>query len=87
MQVKETRVARGTPPFIMKVSISPIPSPIMKAVMSPIPYIERQALEWHVSIYIYRVKRVPSYDRTVAAPNLALFLPYSCPVLAISFPF
>jgi hypothetical protein len=35
MQVKETRVARGAPPFIMKASASPIPSPSIKAGVSP----------------------------------------------------
>jgi hypothetical protein len=54
MQVKETRVARGVPPFITKVNMSPILSPITKACaspfimkvgVSPIQYIERQTLE------------------------------------------
>jgi hypothetical protein len=49
MQVKETRVSRGTSSFITKVDMSPIPSPItkmraspfiIKAGASPIPYIE-----------------------------------------------
>jgi hypothetical protein len=35
MQVKETRVARDTSPFITKADASPIPSPITKACASP----------------------------------------------------
>jgi hypothetical protein len=35
MQVKEMCVARGASPFIMKVGVSPIPSPITKACVSP----------------------------------------------------
>jgi hypothetical protein len=59
MQVKETHFARGASPFIMKAGVSLILSPIMKAGTSsfitkvnasPIPYIERRALEWHISV-------------------------------------
>jgi hypothetical protein len=40
MLVKETRVGRGASPFITKVDVSPILSPITKACTSLIPYIE-----------------------------------------------
>jgi hypothetical protein len=35
MQVKETCVARGVSPFIIKAGAPPSPSPIMKACVSP----------------------------------------------------
>jgi hypothetical protein len=59
MKAKETRVAKGASPFIMKASVSLIHSPIMKAraspfIMkasaSPIPNIEIRALQRNVSI-------------------------------------
>jgi hypothetical protein len=60
MQVKEMHVARGASPFITKAGMSLILSPIMKAGVShfitkagtsPIPYIERRALKWCISIF------------------------------------
>jgi hypothetical protein len=50
MKAKETRVARGASHFITKVDMSLIPSPIMKVGVSPIPNIERHALQRHISI-------------------------------------
>jgi hypothetical protein len=59
MKTKETHVARGVSPFIIKAGASPIPSPIMKACtspfitkagVSPIPNIERHVLQRNVSV-------------------------------------
>jgi hypothetical protein len=59
MNEKEARVARGASPFIMKADVSLIHSPIMKAHASlfmtkagasPIPNIERRALQRNVLI-------------------------------------
>jgi hypothetical protein len=59
MKAKETRVDRGASPFITKVGVPPIPSPItkahtspfvMKAGASPILNIKRRALQRNVSI-------------------------------------
>jgi hypothetical protein len=59
MKVKETCVARGASPFIMKAGASPIPSPIMKAHVlpfitkadtSPILSIKRHLLQRNISV-------------------------------------
>jgi hypothetical protein len=84
MQVKETCVARGASPFIMKADTSPILSPItkarvspfmMKAGTSPIPYIERHALKWHVYV------SYPPYKSVFPARAEQL----RCPILPCSY--
>jgi hypothetical protein len=59
MKDKETRIARGASPFIMKADTSLIPSPItkahvspfiMKAGASPIPNIERHVLQRNILV-------------------------------------
>jgi hypothetical protein len=67
-QVGVTHVARGASPFITK------------AGASPIPYIERWALEWRVSI------SCPPYKACLQLGQNSGGSQY-CPVLTISFPF
>jgi hypothetical protein len=75
MKRKETRVSRGAPPFISKAGASPIPN------------IERRALERNVSIsyapYKAHFQLGQNSGRIVAVPDLHC----SCPVLTVSFPF
>jgi hypothetical protein len=61
-------VTRGTSPFIMK------------AGASPIPYIERWVLEWHISISYPPYNTCSHLEQNSGGAQ-------SCPVLAISFPF
>jgi hypothetical protein len=65
MKAKETHIARGASPFIMRAGMCPIPSPITKARVSPfitkasvshIPNIERRALQRNVSVLYARSK-------------------------------
>jgi hypothetical protein len=79
MKAKEMHVAMGASPFIMKVGKSLIPSPITKARgspfitkadASPIPNIERRALQRNVSVSYASYKARSSYGRTMAAPDL-----------------
>jgi hypothetical protein len=68
MQVKETPVAKGMSPFIIKVGASSIPSPITKArvsfyhesgCVSHSVYRERQVLEWCIFVSYPLIKRLP----------------------------
>jgi hypothetical protein len=89
MQVKEMRVSRGAFPSITKAGTFSIPSPITKAGASasitkagasPIPYIERQALEWCVSISYPPYKARSQLGQNSGGAQ-------SCPVLTIFFSF
>jgi hypothetical protein len=78
---KEMCVARGTPPFIMKAGVSPIPSPITKVraslFMSPIPNIERRALQRNISISYAPYKAHSQLGQNSSSARSALFLPCS----------
>jgi hypothetical protein len=92
MKAKETRVARGTSPYIMKAGASSIPSPIMKARASPfiteagtspIPNIERRALQRNISVSYAPYKAHSQLGSNSGDTRSAC----SCRVLTISFPF
>jgi hypothetical protein len=76
MKAKEMCVARDVYPFIMKVSTSPIPSPITKADASPIPNIERRALERNVSVLYAPYKVRFQLGQNSGGARSVLFLPF-----------
>jgi hypothetical protein len=85
MKANETRVARGTSPFIMKTDVSLIPSPIMKvrasyfiikADTSPIPNIERHALQRNVSVSYAPYKARFQLWQNGDDVRCAMFLPF-----------
>jgi hypothetical protein len=76
MKAKETRVARGASHFITKVDVSPIPSPIMKVGVSPIPNIERHMLQRHVSISYDPYKTHSQLGQNSGGARSGLFLPF-----------
>jgi hypothetical protein len=65
MKRKETRVSRGAPPFISKAGASPIPN------------IERRALERNVSISYAPYKAHFQLGQNSGGAQFALFLPCS----------
>jgi hypothetical protein len=70
----------GVSPFITKAGVSPIPSPITKAVASSIPYIERRALESCVSVLSHPYKAHSQLWQNIGGDRsyhvLSLFLPF-----------
>jgi hypothetical protein len=86
MKAKETCISRGAPPFISKVGVSPISSPITKACTSPfitkvgaspISNIERCALERNVSILCAPYKARSQLGQNSGGARSTLFLPCS----------
>jgi hypothetical protein len=85
MKAKETRVARGASPFIMKVGASPIPSPITKAHASPfitkvvtssIPNIERCALQRNILVLYSPYEARSQLGQNSGGARSTLFLPF-----------
>jgi hypothetical protein len=83
MKVKETCVARGASPFIMKAVTSPIHSPIMKACTSPfitkadtssILNIERRMLQRNVSASYAPYKARSQLGKNSGAVRSTMFL-------------
>jgi hypothetical protein len=86
MKSKETRVARGMSPFIMKVDACPIPSPITKertspfitnVGASPISNIQKRVLQRNVTVSYAPYKAHSQLGQNSGGARSALFLPYS----------
>jgi hypothetical protein len=86
MKTKETHVSRCASPFIRKADVFSIHSPIMKAHTSPfitkvgaspIPNIERCALQRHVSVSYVPYKARSQLGQSSGGTQSGMFLPCS----------